>query len=255
MDPEWNIAEDNVAELLTEVQESDIKSLWVFGYGSLCWRPGFQFNKAVTGYVKGYARRMWQGNTTHRGTEDKPGRVATLIEDPQDMVHGVAFAISEDDAIPYLSKRECELGSYATQFTTFYPSKGLPFKVLAYVAQPENPLWLGGADEKSIAQHILDCSGPSGHNVEYLLRLADFMREHFPVHYDEHLFTIEKEILELIRNRELSLKQLMGNGEGCIRLKQTSPSGPSNLADEQQRTDTFLYSVRIQKKKLRCLNP
>ncbi|VEN56461.1 unnamed protein product [Callosobruchus maculatus] len=81
------------------------------------------------------------------------------------------------------------------------------------------------------------------------------MREHFPVHYDKHLFTIEKEILELIRNRELSLKSLMGNGEGCIRLKQKSPSGPSNLADEEQRTDTFSYSVRIQKKKLRCLNP
>ncbi|CAH1998171.1 unnamed protein product [Acanthoscelides obtectus] len=155
----------------------------------------------------------------------------------------------------YLSKRECKLGSYTTQFATFYPVKGQPFKVLAYVAQPENPLWLGGADEKSIAQHILDCSGPSGHNVEYLVRLADFMREHFPVHYDAHLFTIENEILELIRNKKLCLKSMMGNGEGCIRLKQKSPCSPSDMVDEPQRTDTFLYSVKIQKKKLRCLNP
>lgn len=46
-------------------------TLWVFGYGSLCWYPGFEFQKCVTGYIRGYVRRFWQGNTTHRGTKDK----------------------------------------------------------------------------------------------------------------------------------------------------------------------------------------
>ena len=44
---------------------------WVFGYGSLCWFPGFEYNKCITGYIRGYNRRFWQGNTTHRGTKDK----------------------------------------------------------------------------------------------------------------------------------------------------------------------------------------
>lgn len=44
---------------------------WVFGYGSLCWHPGFEYNKCITGYIRGYNRRFWQGNTTHRGTVDK----------------------------------------------------------------------------------------------------------------------------------------------------------------------------------------
>jgi hypothetical protein len=46
-------------------------TLWIFGYGSLCWYPGFEYNKCVTGYIRGYSRRFWQGNTTHRGTPEK----------------------------------------------------------------------------------------------------------------------------------------------------------------------------------------
>lgn len=45
-------------------------SIWVFGYGSLCWHPGFDYDKSTTGYVKGYTRKFWQGNDQHRGTRD-----------------------------------------------------------------------------------------------------------------------------------------------------------------------------------------
>lgn len=48
-----------------------ITGLWVFGYGSLCWHPGFEYEKSVTGYIKGFTRRFWQGNATHRGTIEK----------------------------------------------------------------------------------------------------------------------------------------------------------------------------------------
>lgn len=49
----------------------DPTTIWVFGYGSLCWNPGFEYSKCVTGYIRGFVRRFWQGNTTHRGTKEK----------------------------------------------------------------------------------------------------------------------------------------------------------------------------------------
>lgn len=58
--------------------QSDI-ACWVFGYGSLCWYPGFTYSKCITGYIRGYVRRFWQGNATHRGCEEKVSLISPLL--------------------------------------------------------------------------------------------------------------------------------------------------------------------------------
>ncbi|XP_028602334.2 glutathione-specific gamma-glutamylcyclotransferase 1 [Podarcis muralis] len=177
--------------------------LWVFGYGSLVWRPDFEFTSRKVGFIRGYTRRFWQGDTFHRGSEKMPGRVVTLQEDYEGCTWGVAYELRGDQiaaSLKYLNMREAVLGGYDTKLVKFHPQdkETEPILALVYIATPQNPSYLGPASEEDIAAQIIVSSGRSGHNIEYLLRLADFMRYFCPQVEDEHLFSIEEALISIL---------------------------------------------------------
>lgn len=229
--------------------------IWVFGYGSLCWYPGFEYTKCVTGYIRGFVRRFWQGNVTHRGTNDNPGRVATLVEENSGITWGCAYKITGSTALEYLKHRECSLGGYITLYTKFYPRVasddmelcGEAFPTLLYIATDRNHLWLGDAPLHDIAEQIVNSKGPSGHNVEYLLRLAKFMREELDLvdSHDEHLFGLERLVVEKLSERKICRFSLMGPAPQRIRR---------DSHEEIRRPTTFEFTSRVPSTKLRCLN-
>ncbi|EDV24051.1 uncharacterized protein TRIADDRAFT_57142 [Trichoplax adhaerens] len=174
-------------------------SLWIFGYGSLTWKVNFPYKSRMVGYIKGYARRFWQGSTDHRGIPGQPGRVATLIRDMKEITWGVAYQVGPDDipkVIGYLNFREkC---GYTTDCVKFYSAdntKNLP-SVLIYIATEDNEEFLGPATLQEEARHIVSSCGPSGQNSEYLLRLAEAMRKMGIT--DRYLFDLEQKICELM---------------------------------------------------------
>ncbi|XP_055315558.1 glutathione-specific gamma-glutamylcyclotransferase 1 [Sitodiplosis mosellana] len=229
--------------------------LWVFGYGSLCWFPGFEYTKCVTGYIRGYVRRFWQGNTTHRGTKEKPGRVVTLVKETDGITWGCAYKITGSTALNYLKQRECTLGGYTTLYSKFYPRVaaddmelcGEAFPTLLYIATEKNSLWMGDTPLPIIAQEIADSQGASGHNVEYLIRLANFMREELKgvVVDDEHLFQLEQIVRDILAERKICVYSLMGRQPERIER---------DSHEEIRRPTTFEFSSRVPDKKLRCLN-
>ncbi|XP_023808837.1 glutathione-specific gamma-glutamylcyclotransferase 1 [Oryzias latipes] len=177
-------------------------SLWIFGYGSLVWKPDFKYRKSRVGFIRGYKRRFWHGDDFHRGSQAAPGRVVTLIEDDDAVTWGVAFEVSGpqvEEALAYLNVRETVCGGYVTKMVDFFPGDEgpAPVQALVYIATSDNPLYLGPASPEDIGAQIASSSGKSGHNLEYLLRLAEFMRSSCPQVEDQHLFSVETAALTL----------------------------------------------------------
>lgn len=150
------------------------EDLWVFGYGSLIWRPDFDFVERRTAYLPGYRRRFWQGSTDHRGTPETPGRVVTLLAgNREDVCWGMAYRLAGDAARAVVAKLDHrERGGYSRRYETLIGTDGSRFSALVYVATERNPNYLGPAPLEAIAAQVAGAHGPSGANVDYVLELA-----------------------------------------------------------------------------------
>lgn len=174
-------------------------SVWLFGYGSLIWRPDFEFISSKIAWVDGWSRRFWQGSHDHRGVPDAPGRVVTLIPAQGVRCGGMAFEISASDATKIfadLDHRE-KNGYQRYQAPLYFEEASRRHDVdgVFYVATENNPAYLGPASSTAIATQISQSQGPSGPNDEYLHNLADALRRHRID--DKHVFEIESELNQL----------------------------------------------------------
>jgi cation transport protein ChaC len=163
---------------------------WVFGYGSLIYKVDFPYVERRQSHIVGWERRFWQGSHDHRGTPEAPGRVVTLI--PHDHAHcwGMAYLI-EHSVFEHLDYRE--KNGYVRIDTPVYFMDGTEAEGTVYIAAEDNQAFLGEAPIEEIARHIMQSAGPSGNNTEYLLDLADALRELGTE--DEHVFELERLLL------------------------------------------------------------
>lgn len=167
----------------------------VFGYGSLIWRPTFPFRARTPAVLRGWARRFWQGSTDHRGVPSAPGRVVTLVREEGARTWGVVYELADDrveDVLEHLDERE--QGGYERHEVELETASGT-LASLVYVARETNPEYLGPAPLGEIAKTIATARGPSGPNLEYVVRLARALRD--AGEEDAHVFAVEAEALRL----------------------------------------------------------
>jgi len=179
--------------------------MWVFGYGSLTWKANFDYRRRVVAYIRGYRRRFWQASVEHRGTWAAPGRVAALVPgEATEVVWGAAYEVADDVLAEgsALNVRERTYGRHSREDVFTADGVKMAEQAFVFVGASREDLLLGDAPAEDIARQIFNSVGPSGANVEYFLKLAEFMRTEVPPgHTDEHIAAIEVCINKLMKEK------------------------------------------------------
>ncbi len=160
---------------------------WVFGYGSLIYKIDFPYQERIAASIDGWQRRFWQGSHDHRGTPAKPGRVVTLMPTQNVVCQGMAYCI-EEPVFEHLDHRE--KNGYQRLDTEITLADGRSVVGTVYVADQHNHAFMGEMPMPELAAHIDASHGPSGSNRDYLLQLADALRD-LSIE-DEHVFELER---------------------------------------------------------------
>ncbi|KAL9650736.1 hypothetical protein ABK040_001790 [Willaertia magna] len=221
--------EVTIEELLeNDEQTKKDNGIWLFGYGSLIWKPEILNIDQFGGYVVGYRRRFWQMSRDHRGTFEYPGRVLTCLteedyekvisnydeESPlrkeekefqsNEVLYGMCYLIPKDQALEIFKQLDYrEKGGYHRTIVTVHSSeKGHSKRAILYVGSINNfentefvsPSSLGCIEEAKI---IAKAIGPSGKNKDYLFQLTKALRERFGG-TEPYLYRLEENVKKLL---------------------------------------------------------
>ncbi|PZF77391.1 gamma-glutamylcyclotransferase [Aestuariivirga litoralis] len=156
-----------------------MKQFWIFGYGSLMWRPGFAFERSAPARIHGYHRSLCVYSHVHRGTPEQPGLVLGL--DRGGSCHGLAFEVAPErwsETIAYLRAREQVTSVYLEKVTTArLTTSGQTVEAVTYVVDRSHRQYAGILDEQALEHHVRMGEGVSGHCIDYVANTLAHLRE------------------------------------------------------------------------------
>ncbi len=160
------------------MEQADGGDLWVFGYGSLMWRPGFPYVERHRAHLYGYHRSLCVFSHVHRGTPEHPGLVLGL--DRGGRCHGVAFRVAAEEAeatIQYLREREQVTAVYLEAVRKVRFPDGSTAPALTYLVDRAHPQYAGKLDEDDQFRIVAEAHGKSGANRDYVINTAAHLHE------------------------------------------------------------------------------
>lgn len=151
------------------MEETGHGDLWVFGYGSLVWRPGFDFAERQLATLRGYHRALCIYSHVHRGTPDRPGLVLGL--DRGGSCRGLAFRVEADAGaatLAYLRARELVTSVYREQQVPVMLIDGRRVRAITYVADRKHVQYAGRLSREHLLSLVRQGVGISGANADYV---------------------------------------------------------------------------------------
>ncbi len=154
--------------------------LWVFGYGSLMWNPGFSFDDRSIARLSDYSRSFCMRSIHHRGTVANPGLVLALDEHAGAGCDGLALCVragDEDRTLDYLRERELISSAYLEKVLHIRLRGGQLVEAVTFVVDANHDQYCGGLPLEEQAGIIADAVGGRGPNTEYLHNTASHLKE------------------------------------------------------------------------------
>ena len=151
---------------------------WVFGYGSLMWRPGFDYVDASHARLFGYHRALCVRSHVHRGTPERPGLVLGL--DRGGSCLGIAFSVSPDKSdkvLSYLRARELVTHVYKERRVPLALKSGRRVHAVAYVVDRAHAQYAGELSAGDAAGIVRGAVGKSGANEDYVINTVNHLRQ------------------------------------------------------------------------------
>jgi cation transport protein ChaC len=174
---QYELTEEELTWTLCAVMDTHSRGedLWVFGYGSLMWRPDFPFEHRARALVHGFHRAFCVYSHVYRGTRDKPGLVLGL--DYGGSCSGVAYRVAAENAesaVEYLIRREMVTRVYMPRWVTMRVG-GATVRAHTYTAAHNHVQYAGRLPEDETLRLILQGTGRSGPNTDYLRNTIDHL--------------------------------------------------------------------------------
>ena len=151
----------------------DHDDLWIFGYGSLMWRPGFEHVERHVATLKGAHRRLCLYSYVHRGTKEAPGLVLGL--DRGGSCRGIAFRVAPAKAretLAYLHEREQINYAYREALRPVRLDDGRVVAALVYLVDRRHPQYAGVLKPDDILRYVRQGIGQAGPNPDYVRNTA-----------------------------------------------------------------------------------
>ena len=152
------------------------QELWVFGYGSLMWRPGFDYLERQPARLAGYHRALCVLSHVHRGTPERPGLVLGL--DRGGSCRGVAFRVAAEAAEAtraYLQAREQVTAVYVDRVLEIGLADGRRVSALTYLVDRAHPQYAGRLGDEELLRLVRQGLGVSGANPDYVRATSDHL--------------------------------------------------------------------------------